>query len=267
VLSEIIHDDEQNDGDSNIQDFIILPNNSAKAIKEAEYAVKELSKLSDSGIYESLKLKSIIQCSENDGIFHYNTLLTLELESPYFKSGKAYEVFKMIVMLHKEDKVKALAIDEFPAMDEDVIEEYYIRKIERKRKEREESFRRLEIEAYLDADDDGRDDTNSKPRFVIDDTFSSDALESNGGRTIQELLLALDTQDMQKRRVKDSEDNIQHRLSREKQLLIEEQQLVRFSLKELYEIVTEQIEATDYQRFRARSLLDVAMSSLPDNNR
>ena len=247
---------------SSIHDFEIIPTNSVQAIKAAEYAVHELSKLSDSDIYESLRLKTITHCSLNDGIFHYNTLLTLQLESPYFKSGKAVEEFKMIVMLHKEDKVKTLAIDEFPVMDEDVIEEHYIRKIDRKRREREEAFRRLEVEAYLDYDY-GRSDSSSEPRFVIDSMISTDSLRE-GGHTIQDLLLALDTQDMLKGRMKDSERNIQHRLGGEQ--LQEEQQLVRYSLKELYEVVTEQVSATDYQRFRARSLLDVAMSSLPSSS-
>jgi len=241
---------------NSIQDFEIIPTNSVKAIKAAEYAVQELSKLSDSGIYESLRLKTITHCSLNDGIFHYNTLLTLQLESPYFKSGKASEEFKMIVMLHKEDKVMTLAIDEFPVMDEDVIEEYYIRKIERKRREREEAFRRLEVESYLDRDY-GR---GSESRFVIDNVISADSLK-NGHTTIQDLLQALDTQDLLEGRMKNSEHNIQHRLGDEQ--LQEERQLVRYSLKELYEVVTEQVIATDYQRFRARSLLDVAMNSLP----
>lgn len=38
-----------------------------------------------------------------DGVFHDNTLLTLDLASPYFKSGRKDERFKVVVMEHKED--------------------------------------------------------------------------------------------------------------------------------------------------------------------
>lgn len=36
-------------------------------------------------------------------MFHYNTLLTLDLASPYFSSGRQEERFEVIVMEHKED--------------------------------------------------------------------------------------------------------------------------------------------------------------------
>lgn len=38
-----------------------------------------------------------------DGVFHYNTLLTLDLASPYFSSGRQEERFEVVVMEHKED--------------------------------------------------------------------------------------------------------------------------------------------------------------------
>lgn len=38
-----------------------------------------------------------------DGVFHHNTLLTLNLASPYFSSGRKDERFTVVVMEHKED--------------------------------------------------------------------------------------------------------------------------------------------------------------------
>lgn len=117
--------------------------NDMKAIKGAEFALDELARISDSGIYKSLSLSRILFAMEEDGIFHKNIILNLELACPYFKSGLDVEVFSMVVMEHKQDHVKSFAIDEFPQMSEDAIEQFYIEKIELKRKQREESFRRL----------------------------------------------------------------------------------------------------------------------------
>lgn len=38
-----------------------------------------------------------------DGVFHLNTILTLELSSPYFASGQKEENFEVVVLEHKED--------------------------------------------------------------------------------------------------------------------------------------------------------------------
>jgi GTPase SAR1 family protein len=120
---------------------------STKAIQAAQFAVHELSKLSDSNIYETLELNQIITADEIDGLFHKNILLHLELKSPYFASHNLLEKFHMIVMTHKEDNVTTLAIEEFPVMDDDAIEEFYINKIEERRKMRNKAFEELELEA------------------------------------------------------------------------------------------------------------------------
>jgi hypothetical protein len=228
----------------------IIDVNSVKAVKDAEFAVRELSKLSDSEIYTTLLLKKIIYAAEQDGIFHYNTLLTLELSSPHFKSGKPTEEFKMIVLEHKEDGVKALAIDEFPVMDEDAIEEFYIRKIEKRRKQREESFRRLEIEAQMYE--------SSNPLLDINNVRMK---EDSSRHSVAEVLAELDTPEKRRARQLDSEQNIQKRLQGEQ--LSEERKLLQYSLRELYEVVTGTLKATDFQVYRARTLLDAAMASLP----
>lgn len=38
-----------------------------------------------------------------DGVFHHNTHLTLELASSYFSSGRHEEQFELIIMENKED--------------------------------------------------------------------------------------------------------------------------------------------------------------------
>lgn len=126
---------------------VVLEVNSAKVVKAAEFAVQELSKLSDSGIYETLELSKVLSADEIDGLFHINILLHLELRSPYFASHNLLEKYHMIVMRHKEDNITTLAIDDFPVMDEDAIEEFYIKRVEYRRKMREKAFEELELDA------------------------------------------------------------------------------------------------------------------------
>lgn len=117
---------------------------SAKAVKDAEYAVKELKKLSDSRIYETLSLSKILTAEEEDGIYHVNTLLTLELASGHFRSGMPIETFNMVVMRNKIDNSMSFAIDEFPEMDERSIEKFWIQKVKERRGQREEMFKKIE---------------------------------------------------------------------------------------------------------------------------
>jgi hypothetical protein len=64
-----------------------------------------------------------------EGIFHNNTFLTLELASPHLLDA-ASSLHDVIVMADLDDGVRSFAIDEFPVMDEDAIEEFWIRKVE-----------------------------------------------------------------------------------------------------------------------------------------
>ena len=115
-----------------------------KAVMDAEYAIKELKKLSDSRIYETLSLSRIIAAEEEDGIYHVNTLLTLELASGHFKSGLPVETFHMIVMRNKIDESMSFAINGFPEMDEHSIERFWIQKVKERRGQREAMFNRIE---------------------------------------------------------------------------------------------------------------------------
>ncbi len=113
----------------------------------AHFAVKELQGLSDSGVYESLSLVSIISASTSDGVFHDNTFLTLTLASPYFKSGLATENFEVMVMKHRKEGHTSIAIDEFPDMTPESVEKFWIDKVERQRDRREALFAELQAEA------------------------------------------------------------------------------------------------------------------------
>lgn len=62
-------------------------------------------------------------------MFHHNTFLTLELACPHFKSGHDAETYDVMVMRHLEDGTFSFAIDEFPEMDEDAIETFWIEKV------------------------------------------------------------------------------------------------------------------------------------------
>lgn len=122
---------------------VILDIRSDGVREKAKWAVNELKQLSDSGIYYSLQLESILEAEEEEGLFHNNFILKLELSSPHFASGNPVEVYEIIVMKHYEEDYSTIAIDQFPEMDEDAIETYYIRKVEQKRKERDAALKVL----------------------------------------------------------------------------------------------------------------------------
>ena len=120
-----------------------------KAVKDSEYALAELKKLSDSRIYNTLSISKIISAEEENGIYHVNTILELELESVYFKSILPVETFTVIVMRNKIDGSMSFAIDEFPVMDELAIEKFWIQKVKEKRTQKEEMFRKIEVESLI----------------------------------------------------------------------------------------------------------------------
>lgn len=117
-----------------------------KVLEVVNFAVGELQELSDSGIYETLSLHRIVSAASQQGVFHFNYFLELELASPHYASGKSYESFEMMVMKSDHDGVLSFAIDEFPEMHDDSIEEFWIRQIERNKAEREAAFEEMERE-------------------------------------------------------------------------------------------------------------------------
>lgn len=121
--------------------------NDPKTLQETEFALTSLRKLSDSRIYQSLSLNRILRAEAEKGIYHDNTIVQVELESQYFKSGAPTETFEFVIMTHRDDNVKSFAIDEFPVMDDFAIETHWIEKVKEKRRQKEESLRMLEINA------------------------------------------------------------------------------------------------------------------------
>mmetsp|Transcript_5210 Transcript_5210/g.14779 ORF Transcript_5210/g.14779 Transcript_5210/m.14779 type:complete len:155 (-) Transcript_5210:109-573(-) len=115
-------------------------------VKAAGACVEHLQKLSESGIYKEIHLNRIMEASSNEGVYHNNIFLKLELKSSYFKSGQPTEAFNFMHMTHLEDGVVNFAVDDFPAMDEEAIEEYWIKMVEEKRKRRTEVLQRFEAE-------------------------------------------------------------------------------------------------------------------------
>ncbi len=113
----------------------------------ADFAVKKLQGLSDSGVYESLTLVSINSASISNGVFHDTTFLTLTLASPHFKSGLATEKFEVVVMAHRKESHISIAIKEFPDMTPDSVEMFWVAKVEQRRDRREALFAELQAEA------------------------------------------------------------------------------------------------------------------------
>jgi hypothetical protein len=182
--------------------------NSDEAKLAAAFAVRELSKLSDSGIYTTINLNRLISAEYQIGVYHENTILNLELSSPFFKSGKTTESFEIVVMKHLEDGVRSFAINEFPEMNEDAIEEFYIRKVEARRRKREESFRRLEFAAFKSL----QNADKSSDNHSIDSSYDCIQQDEDGGNSSDNeaviLLSRLDNPERRASRQQASRDRI-----------------------------------------------------------
>jgi len=222
-----------------------------RKIEAAEFALNELRKISDSGIYNTLSLSKIISFSEEDGIFHDNIILQLEIASPHFKSKKSVETFEVFVMRHKEDGTRSVAIDEFPAMDEDAIESFWIQKVENKRRDREQAFRRMEIEALLVNDE-----------AHLNEVEKEEITEKLKEQSIEELLDIVDrTQSVEGVASRELASKIVAERLGNEDISAEEAALASLPLRELYAIsIGDYVDATDYQILRAKELLDVALT-------
>jgi hypothetical protein len=100
------------------------------AVEAAHWAVEHLRNLSDSGVYTSLRLQAVTQAATQEGVYHNNTLLTLTLASPHLLDGFPTSEHQVIVMADLEDGVRSFAIDQFPIMEPDAIEEFWMRKVD-----------------------------------------------------------------------------------------------------------------------------------------
>lgn len=221
--------------------------------EEIGFAIRELSKLSDSGVYTTLSLSKIIAAKREEGLYHHNTILTLSLQSPHFASEKEEEAFEIIVMTHKEDGIKSIAINEFPVMSESAIESFYMKKVTQKTRTREESFRRLEIEAVLSA--------RSGVNFSQDEEEAA-ALrikEEIRQKSIASLLDGLDSEELREKR---NSASMKVQLQLPTRYADEEIELMSLSLGRLYNITIGEYPASSFMKNRAIDILDSFLSEL-----
>ena len=102
----------------------------------AKHVIAELRSMSHSGIYKTLDIKKIHSARTEEGVFHMNTFMTLELASPFLKTKQGKQTTSMhevIVMKHLEDGKLSFAIDEFPEMNEKWVEKFWIESVETRR--------------------------------------------------------------------------------------------------------------------------------------
>lgn len=205
-------------------------------IADASFAVKELKQLSDSGIYDTITLSKIINATEEIGTYFINLIINLSLKSPYFKSNLEEEVFEMIIMRNKDDGSKVLAINEFPDMKEDKIEELLIEKIKAKREVKKELIRKFEFEDAL-ADTNNTDEIDYEDLIskAEGDTFAKSSRLKNSEHLMRRLPLHL--QDIEKR-------------------------MQSYSLKELYDMSIQQnTNITLFERYRMKKIVDFCINS------
>ena len=211
-------------------------------MSEAGFALAELRKLSDSTIYSTLSLSRVLSVFKEDGIFHTNTVLEVELASPHFHSQQPREPFQMFVMTHKEDAVKSFAINEFPVMDDDAIEDFHVAKLERKKVEREEYLRLLEMESMSDA--------------VRAEVGVAVAADVGAFLTAVEGASRLGVAQVRRQC---SADILPQLVGT---YLAEEEQLARMPLHDVYAVSVGTKNASDYQKYRSQKMVDVVVAHL-----
>ena len=247
-----------------------LASDSENVLKEVDYCLTALKKLSDSTIYDSLEVASVLSASEEDGIFHVNTKLKIELSSPFFKSGEMSEEFEFVVMSHKEDGTKSFAIDEFPVMDEAAIEDHWVEKVESRRKLKEESFRRLELEAKRLADEDAQMATAKAAQETEIGTEGEATTRSTSlphlekDASIELMLAQLDSNEAREKRRATSVTRCRALTSSSatSSLCEQDKKLVDQPLANIYRVSLGEDGATDYEKERAREIVDTFFASL-----
>lgn len=213
-------------------------------LQSARFAVDELSKLSHSNVYSTLKLERVLKAFDQEGIYHQNRVLNLELSSPHFMSGGRTENFTMVVLTHHDDGAKSIAIDEFPVMREEAIEDFYIAKVKKRRVARDLSFVRLKLKALLT---DRQDRSNGSGT-----TTSYEEIEKLRESNVTEQLAFLTPSNFEDMRRRESWDFL---AGQDAVIAAQEQELQRHSDHELLEIAVGLTAASDFHVFRARQII------------
>ncbi|KAJ8544367.1 hypothetical protein ON010_g11902 [Phytophthora cinnamomi] len=167
-----------------------------------QFAVDQLRGLSDSGIYETLSLAKVHAAATELGDFHYVIHLQVALSSPHFRSKRDVEDFEMMVLESKPrveerasgtyNATRSIAIDEFPEMDEDAIESFWVKMVEGRRQRRRELFEKWEREAGVSdeqqAEVENKEQTTEGPVEKVTKTLTIDELQAMPAKQLRQLL-------------------------------------------------------------------------------
>jgi hypothetical protein len=120
-------------------------------VEAAKWAVHELMQMSDSGVFETLQLKTITFAAHHVGLYHNNTLLRLGLASPHLQDPSGVSEHEVVVMTPLDPPhTRSFSIDDFPLMTDDAVESFWRAKAERQSAIQEEAFAFLEQQAAAD---------------------------------------------------------------------------------------------------------------------
>jgi hypothetical protein len=96
--------------------------------KLAHWVMQQLHEISVSGVYRHVHLHSIESVRVFSGNYHQTvTQMAIKLYSEYFESNRSVESYKILIMDdgHVTGKIqRAWAIDQFPRLRQEVIDEY-----------------------------------------------------------------------------------------------------------------------------------------------
>lgn len=124
----------------------------------------------------------------------------MALGSPHFRSKRPSEEFDMMVLESKplpgeprtaalrRNATRTIAIDEFPAMDEAAIEQFWIRKVEDRRQRRRELFASWEKGRSTDQPAAEPPAVTKKKKHVKKSTLSLDELANMSTQQLRTLL-------------------------------------------------------------------------------
>eukprot|EP00743_Colponemidia_sp_Colp-15_P009896 GILK01010851.1.p1 GENE.GILK01010851.1~~GILK01010851.1.p1 ORF type:complete len:181 (-),score=26.08 GILK01010851.1:250-792(-) len=137
----------------------------------AEFAVKELQRISNSGIYETLQLKRVLSAKTKPSSFHFNYILDIELVSPHLVVAPEASKHHVVVMKSITNGKLGLAIDEFPKMKEADVEDFWLIKRDAHMRERDESFAAMErkmMEKYMALQEEDNSATTGSRESVVE---------------------------------------------------------------------------------------------------